>query len=91
MRIADYAAQCGVMVANHNFTTDLNTAASLHFLASIPNAFILEYCVEPSEISRNLAKEPFRMLDGYMTVPVGPGLGFEPDAKTIEKFLVHQI
>ena len=43
---------------NHNFTTDINVAASLHFLASVPNAFIMEYCVEPSEISRSLAKEP---------------------------------
>ena len=91
MRMADFAAQRGVMVANHNFTTDLNTAASLHFLASIPNALILEYCVEPSEISRNLAREPFLMQDGYMTVPDGPGLGFEPKTETIERFLVRQI
>ena len=91
MRIADYAAQQGVMVANHNFTTDLNTAASLHFLAAIPNALVLEYCVEPSEISRNLAKEPFVMKDGHMTVPEGPGLGFDPRIETVEKFLVASI
>ena len=91
MRIADYAAQQGVKVANHNFTTDLNTAASLHFLAAIPNALVLEYCVEPSEISRNLAEEPFVMKDGYMIVPDGPGLGFEPRIETVEKFLVASI
>ncbi len=89
MRIADYAQSKGVMIANHNFTTDINTAASLHFLAAIPNALVLEYCVEPSEISRNLARDPFKMQDGFMAVPDTPGLGFEPNMETIEKFLVR--
>ncbi len=89
MRIAAYAESKGVMVANHNFTTDINTAASLHFLAAVPNALVLEYCVEPSEISRNLARNPFRQRDGYMAVPEEPGLGFEPDLDTIEKYLVR--
>ncbi|MHA1570449.1 MAG: mandelate racemase/muconate lactonizing enzyme family protein [Alphaproteobacteria bacterium] len=89
MRIADYAHSRGIMVANHNFTTDINTAASLHFLAAIPNALVLEYCVEPSEISRNLARDPIKMHDGYMHVPDAPGLGFEPNMETIEKFLVR--
>lgn len=88
MKIAQYAADRGIMVANHNFTTDLNTAASLTFLAAIPNAFVLEYCVEPSEISRNLAREPFAQVDGYMSVPEAPGLGFEPNEDVIEKYLV---
>ena len=58
LQIAALAAQRGLPVINHNFTTDINVAASLHFLASVPNAFIMEYCVEPSEISRALASEP---------------------------------
>jgi L-alanine-DL-glutamate epimerase-like enolase superfamily enzyme len=89
IKIADYAASRGVMVANHNFTTDINTAASLHFLAAVPNALVLEYCVEPSEISRNLARSPFRQVDGYMAVPEEPGLGFEPNMKVIETYLVR--
>ncbi len=88
LRIASYAHSRGIPVANHNFTTDINTAASLHFLAAVPNALVLEYCVEPSEISRNLAREPFQQEGGYMTVPDAPGLGFEPNMETIEKFLV---
>lgn len=91
MNIATYAARNGVMVANHNFTTDINTAASLHFLAAVPNALVLEYCVEPSEISRSLAKEPFRQNDGLMTVPDAPGLGFEPNTATVEKYRVTGI
>jgi L-alanine-DL-glutamate epimerase-like enolase superfamily enzyme len=76
-------------VINRNVTTDINTAASLHDLAAIPNAFIMEYCVEPSEISRALAKEPIPIVDGYATVPDAPGLGLEPNPAIIETYLVR--
>jgi L-alanine-DL-glutamate epimerase-like enolase superfamily enzyme len=89
MQIAAYAASKGVAVANHNFTTDINTAASLHFLAAVPNALVLEYCVEPSEISRRLIRNPIRLEDGYMRVPEEPGLGVEPDLAVVEKYLVR--
>ena len=89
LKIAEYAHQRGIPVANHNFTTDINTAASLHFLASVPNALVLEYCVEPSEISRALARDPIKLVDGCMRVPEEPGLGVEPDMAIVEKFLVR--
>jgi L-alanine-DL-glutamate epimerase-like enolase superfamily enzyme len=88
MKIAEAAQQRGLVVINHNFTTDINTAASLHFLASIPNAFIMEYCVEPSEISRALARKPIQIVDGFAAVPQEPGLGVEPNPAMIEKYLV---
>lgn len=88
LEIAAYAAARGIPVANHNFTTDINTAASLHFLAAVPNALVLEYCVEPSEISRALARDPFRLEDGHFRVPDAPGLGVEPDMAVVERFLV---
>jgi L-rhamnonate dehydratase len=89
MQIAAHAARRGVPVANHNFTTDINTAASLHFLAAVPNALVLEYCVEPSEISRRLIRNPIRLEDGHMRVPEEPGLGVEPDMAVVEKYLVR--
>ncbi len=89
MQIAAHAASWGVPVANHNFTTDINTAASLHFLAAVPNALVLEYCVEPSEISRRLIRNPIRLEDGHMRVPEEPGLGVEPDLAVVDKYLVR--
>ena len=89
LKIAEYAAQKGIPVANHNFTTDINTAASLHFLAAVPNALVLEYCVEPSEISRALARDPFRLEDGCFRVPDAPGLGVEPNMEVVERYLVR--
>lgn len=89
LAIAGYAASKGIPVANHNFTTDINTAASLHFLAAVPNALVLEYCVEPSQISRALAQDPFKLVDGHFTVPDAPGLGVEPNLEVVERFLVR--
>ena len=89
LKIAEYAHQRGIPVANHNFTTDINTAASLHFLAAVPNALVLEYCVEPSEISRALARDPIKLVDGCMLVPEEPGLGVEPNMEIVEKYLVR--
>ena len=64
-------------------------AASLHLLAAVPNAFILEYCAEPGELCRSLARNPIRVEDGYAKVPEEPGLGVEPDPAVIEKYLVR--
>ncbi len=89
MEIAAYAKARGRKVCNHNFTTDLNTAASLHFLCAIENALVMEYCVEPGEISRSLARNPVTIADGYAQLPSEPGLGVEPRMEVIEKFLVR--
>jgi L-rhamnonate dehydratase len=89
MKIAALAQQRSLPCINHNFTTDINTAASLHFLAAIPNAFIMEYCVEPSEISRSLARNPIKIEGGIAKVPTEPGLGVEPNMAIIEKYLVR--
>jgi len=89
MRVAAYAQRRGRKVCNHNFTTDINTAASLHFLCAIENALVMEYCVEPSEISQRLAKQPVTIRDGYAHLPEGPGLGVEPNDEVIAKYLVR--
>ncbi|MEM7445766.1 MAG: mandelate racemase/muconate lactonizing enzyme family protein [Pseudomonadota bacterium] len=88
MQIAAYAASRGRKVCNHNFTTNINTAASLHFLCAIPNAYVMEYCVEPSEISRHLARNPVRIEEGYAHLPTEPGLGVVPNDAVIEEYLV---
>ncbi len=88
IRVANYALSRGRRVCNHNFTTDINTAASLHFLCAIRNALVMEYCVEPNEIARKLARNPVRFEDGHALLPSEPGLGVEPDPAIIEKYLV---
>ncbi|MBI3707443.1 MAG: mandelate racemase/muconate lactonizing enzyme family protein [Proteobacteria bacterium] len=89
LQIAAYAHSRGRKVCNHNFTTDINTAASLHFLCAIPNALVMEYCVEPSEISRRLARNPVTIKDGFAHLPREPGLGVDPSEEVIAKYLVR--
>ena len=89
MKIANYAKNNGKKVCNHNFTTDINTAASLHFLCSIQNSLVMEYCNENGEISRNLSKNPIKIQDGYAYLPEDPGLGVEPDEVIINRYKVN--
>jgi L-rhamnonate dehydratase len=89
MKVAAMAQQAGIKVANHCFTTDINVAAALHYLASIPNTRILEYGVEPGEIARSLARNPIAVKDGYVQVPEEPGLGVEPNPAVIDRYLVR--
>ncbi|MFB5147958.1 mandelate racemase/muconate lactonizing enzyme family protein [Burkholderia orbicola] len=89
MQVAAIANQRGLKCINHNFSNHINTAASLHFLAAIPNAFILEYGYNPAEVARTLILNPIVVKDGYADVPMGPGLGVEPDPRVVERFLVR--
>jgi L-rhamnonate dehydratase len=88
LKIAAMAAERGLPCVNHTFTTDINVAASLHFLAAIPNAFILEYCVEDDSMRRTLVREPIQVLDGIAKVPDTPGLGIEVRPEGLEQFAV---
>src|SRR5437764_5925969 len=65
MKIAALAADRGVPVVNHGFTTYLNVAAALHYLASIPNTLgLLEFVVEEGTTLRHHISEPIRPVDG---------------------------
>lgn len=88
MRIASLAHQRRLPCANHNFTTDINVAAAAHFLCAIPNALMLEYCMEPSSLRTEVTRNPIKVIDGYVAVPESPGLGVDVDLSALEPFLV---
>lgn len=89
VQVAALALERGLRVCNHNFTTGVNTAASLHFLAAAANALYLEYCVEKGELTRHLVKNTPPVIDGMVSVPEGPGLGVEIDWDLVERFAVR--
>lgn len=89
LKIAALAVDRGLPVVNHGFTTYLNVAAALHFLASVPNTLgLLEFVVEEGTTLRHQISEPIRMVDGRVAVPDAPGLGVELINKGIETFRV---
>jgi L-alanine-DL-glutamate epimerase-like enolase superfamily enzyme len=85
-KIAFAAFDRGREVVNHSFTTDINIAASLALLASVPEAHFLEYCVEDSPLRQHLTRDAIPVVDGYAAVPQGPGLGVAVDEEVVERF-----
>lgn len=87
MKIASLAADRGVPVVNHGFTTYINVAAALHFLNSIPGSFIAEFVVEEGTTLRNhITREPIVARDGWLDIPSAPGLGVELNEEAVERF-----
>ena len=78
-KIATMAADNNILCVPHAFKTGILVAASIHFIAAIPNAPVLEFSVTDSPIRKGLLKNPFKMKDGYVDVPKAPGLGIELD------------
>ncbi len=87
-RIGWDSAERHRLCVNHSYKTGVNIAASLHFVAAIPNSQYFEYCVEPGALRQTLTKQRFRVTDGEITVPEEPGLGVELDENVVERFEV---
>jgi L-alanine-DL-glutamate epimerase-like enolase superfamily enzyme len=87
-RIIDFADGNNVQWVPHNWSTAINTAASLHLAASSPKGFLLEFKQEPNPLVTQLSKRPFSIENGALTVPDTPGLGIDIDLDTIERYRV---
>jgi len=88
MEIAKLAHDRRLPVVNHSFKSGINLAASLHFLAAAPNAFIFEYCVSESLLRQGLTKQKFTIENGMVKVPQEPGLGVDLDEAVVGKYRV---
>jgi galactonate dehydratase len=58
----------------------IGTTASMHVMAAIPNFVIHEFAT----LGEGYIKEPFKVNNGYVMLPKGPGLGIELDENAIE-------
>jgi L-alanine-DL-glutamate epimerase-like enolase superfamily enzyme len=89
MKIASLAADRGLPVVNHGFTTYLNVAAALHFLASVPNTLgLLEFVEEEGTTLRHQISEPINAADGKVAVPEAPGIGLAMNEDGLRKYRV---
>lgn len=87
-QIADLAMRLQVECVPHAWLTDLLKAASLHLNAYLMHSVYLEYNVASGSLLNTLCTEPIRMVDGYIPVPTGPGLGVEVDEKVVARYRV---
>ena len=66
-----------VKVIPHNPLSPVSTAACVQLDACIPNFALQEYTGESESPKSDLLVNPLELVDGYLTVPEGPGLGIE--------------
>jgi L-alanine-DL-glutamate epimerase-like enolase superfamily enzyme len=87
-QVAEMTQRLGIDCVPHAWLTDLLKAASLHLNAYLMHSLYLEYNVSSASILNHLCKQSLPMVDGYIEVPQGPGLGVEVDETMIAKFRV---
>lgn len=80
------AAEHGVGVIPHSWSSAVNTAAALHVLAVAPTTYVFELKPEPSPMQNELVTRPFEMRDGRIAVPTGPGLGIEVNEPVVRRY-----
>lgn len=82
------AEKSGRRCVPHCFSTGINLAASLHWMASYAPGDLIEYCLSRSPLMRQLVRNLPPITDGRVPVPAGPGLGIELDEDIIAQFRV---
>ncbi|MFN9373889.1 MAG: mandelate racemase/muconate lactonizing enzyme family protein [Planctomycetaceae bacterium] len=82
--------ESGARLCNHCYTSPLTAAASLHWLASCKDAFLFEDCVEDSPLRHELTHEKIQAVDGWISIPDGPGLGVTLNEDFVRHHLVSE-
>jgi L-rhamnonate dehydratase len=77
------------LCVNHSYKTGINIAASLHFVAALPNTTYFEYCVEQGALRKQLTRQTFPVVNGEVAVPEEPGLGIQLNDEIVEKHRVR--
>ena len=83
--IAGMAEAYYAAIAPHNPLGPISLAAGLQLAASIPNFL----CQEQVTLGEGYIKTPFKVDDGYVPLPTGPGLGIELDEDALADKMGH--
>ena len=73
-RGADYY---GIRIVPHNWSTSLGTMCNTHLVAGVPNGHMCEFFMYQNDLREGLLKEPYRPVNGYITLSEEPGFGVE--------------
>lgn len=91
LKIAEMAYQRGLLCVPHAWCHMIGVAAEIHLAAVVPNMPYFEYpCAVPDSpiISELLLPKPLPDKDGFIEVPERPGLGFELNRQTVDRYRV---
>lgn len=83
--IAGMAEAYYASMAPHNPLGPISLAAGVQLAASIPNFLIQEQV----SLGEGYIKQPFRVRDGFLELPTGPGLGIELDENAMADKIGH--
>jgi L-alanine-DL-glutamate epimerase-like enolase superfamily enzyme len=70
----------------HTWSSAINTAASVHLLASSRAGWCMDFKPHPSPMQHELVTDPWVQKDGYVAVRDLPGLGVEVLESVVEKY-----
>jgi len=90
-RVAQQAAERGLVVVPHAWKTGLSIAAAAHFAAATTQCAFIEFvprALTESALRRELTVDELEMLDGRLSLPTRPGLGAEIDRAALQRFRV---
>ncbi len=83
--IAGMAEAYYASVAPHNPLGPISLAAGVQISAAIPNFL----CQEQVSLGEGYIKQPFKVSNGYLDLPTGPGLGIELDENALAGKINH--
>jgi L-alanine-DL-glutamate epimerase-like enolase superfamily enzyme len=95
LKVARMAQEAGMACTPHSANLSLVTICTMHLLGAIPNAGkYLEFSIEGPDYypwqEGLFLGDPFKVTDGHVDVPAGPGWGVEVDPRWLEQAR-HQV
>jgi D-galactarolactone cycloisomerase len=85
-KITAMAAKHGLPVSFHTWGDGVALAASVHLAAALRDCIVMELDYTYNPLREELLLEPFKVRDGCLTPPDGPGLGIELNADAVQRF-----
>lgn len=76
----------GLRCSAHSWSSALNTAASLHFLAISQTGDTLDFKPHESPMQHDLVDDPWTPVDGMLALRSTPGLGVSVNEDAVRKF-----
>ncbi|HEV2109695.1 MAG TPA: mandelate racemase/muconate lactonizing enzyme family protein [Thermomicrobiales bacterium] len=90
-KVAAVAQAHGLPVVPHVFSSAVSSIANAHFIASLPNAGLLEFDQNPNPLRTDLFEEPIVVAsDGTVKLSDRPGLGIRLNQETVERYRIER-
>jgi galactonate dehydratase len=86
-KVGDLAEVFQINVSPHNYYSHLSSFISASLCATLPNVRIMEIDIDDVPWKDELVSVAPEIVDGYMTVPTGPGWGTEIVEDVVKRYV----